>query len=275
MYKRILIALDLEGVNLVAGKPYEALDKGCEEWEKARHQAALEVNAAADALFKAGVEKVALWDNHGGGGNIIPEEIDGRVEIINRIPGLPRMYFAPDFDAVCYFGYHAMEGTLGGVLAHTMSSKTVQYYKLNGRHVGEIDMDAYIAASHGLPSIFFAGGDIACAQAKRAVPDIVTLQTKKEISRNEAIFRDNGELLAEIRDKIVEAVNKNASYKTLDFPCTVEKSFKRMEDAAAHIIRLEGFGIKGEYLEDEILGYDAHTVVATANNIVDFIWCCV
>ena len=29
MYKRILIALDLEGVNLVAGKPYEALDKGC------------------------------------------------------------------------------------------------------------------------------------------------------------------------------------------------------------------------------------------------------
>jgi hypothetical protein len=48
-----------------------------------------------------------------------------------------------------------------------------------------------------------------------------------------------------------------------------------MEDAAAHITRLEGFGIKGEYLEDEILGYDAHTVVATANNIVDFIWCCV
>ena len=51
MYKRILIALDLEGVNLVAGKPYEALDKGCEEWEKARHQAALEVNAAACSLI--------------------------------------------------------------------------------------------------------------------------------------------------------------------------------------------------------------------------------
>ena len=275
MYKRILIALDLEGVNLVAGKPYEALDKGCEEWEKARHQAALEVNAAADALFAAGVEKVALWDNHGGGGNIVPEEIDPRVEIINRIPGLPRMYFAPDFDAVCYFGYHAMEGTLGGVLAHTMSSKAVQYYKLNGRHIGEIDMDAYIAASHGLPSIFFAGGDIACLQARRAVPSIVTLETKKEISRNEAIFRENEELLSEIREKITYAVSIEHPFKALDLPATVEKSFKRMEDAAAHITRLQGYGIKGEYPRDEILGYDAHTVVATVDNITDFIWCCI
>ena len=245
MYKRILIALDLEGVNLVAGKPYEALEKGCEEWEKARHQAALEVNAAADALFAAGVEKIGLWDNHGGGGNIVPEEIDGRVDLIYRIPGRPRMYFADEYDAVCFFGYHTMEGTLGGVLAHTMSSKSVQYYKLNGRHVGEIDMDAYIAASFGIPCRFFAGGDLTCTQAKRAVPDIVTVETKKEISRNEAIFRDNVELLAEIREKIVEAVTTEGSYKKLDFPCTVEKSFKRVEDAAAHIIRLEGFGIKG------------------------------
>ena len=275
MKKRILIALDLEGVNLVVGKPYEALDKGCEEWEKARHQAALEVNAAADALFAAGAERVALWDNHGGGGNIVPEEIDSRVEIIYRDRTRPRMYFAPDFDAVCYFGYHAMEGTLCGVLAHTMSSKTVQYYKLNGKYIGEIDIDTYIAASHGVPSVFFAGGDIACAQAKRAAADIVTVVTKKEISRNEAHFRDNLELLSEIREKIVEAVSRDMSYKKLEFPCTVEKSFKRTEDAAAHILHLESFGIKGEHPCDEILGKDAHTVVATAENIVEFIRCCV
>ena len=275
MKKKILIALDLEGVNLVAGKPYEALEKGCEEWEKARHQAALEVNAAADALFAAGAEKVALWDNHGGGGNIVVEEIDSRVEIIYRDRTLPRMYFAPDFDAVCYFGYHAMEGTYGGVLAHTMSSKAVQHYKLNGKHIGEIDIDAFIAASHSVPSVFFAGGDIACAQAKRAVPDIVTVETKKEISRNKAVFRDNGELLSEIREKIVKAVSKDVSYKTLAFPCTVEKSFKRTEDAAAHIIHIESFGIKGEHPDDEILGKDAHTVVAVVRNIVEFIRFCV
>ena len=277
MYRRILFALDMEGVNNVVGTPYTGLTTDNEQYHVAIRQAALEVNAAADALFEAGVERIDLWDNHGGGNNVIPESIDQRVNIISVDLSRPRMYFAENdnYDCIFYFGYHAMEGTLGGVLAHTMSSKAVQYYKLNGKHIGEIDMDTYIAASHSVPSVFFAGGDIACAQAKKAVPDIVTVITKKEISRNEAVFRDNSELFSEIREKIVEAVSKDISYKTLDFPCTVEKSFKRVEDAEAHILRLEKIGIKGEYLCDEVLGKDAHTVVATAENIVEFIGCCV
>ena len=70
MAKRVLIALDLEGVNNVVGEPYSGLYVGCDEWERARRQAAKEVNAAAEALFMAGAERVALWDNHAGGGNV-------------------------------------------------------------------------------------------------------------------------------------------------------------------------------------------------------------
>lgn len=273
MYKKILLALDLEGVNNVKGVPYEALSKGTDEWKIAKKQGALEINAAADALFAAGAEKVSLWDNHGGGHNIDKNDLDPRVILLDPDLSLPRMYFADDYDCVCYFGYHAMEGTLGGVLAHTMSSKTVQFYKLNGKYIGEIDMDAYIAASHSMPSIFFAGGDIACAQAARAVPGIVTVTTKREISRNEAEFRDNGELLSEIGEKIVEAVNIKHGYKTLDFPARFEKSFKRVEDAAKHLARLQKRGIDADYLDDEILGKDAHTVVSTVHNIEEFIAC--
>ena len=36
MYKRILLALDLEGVNNVKGVPYEALSKGTDEWKIAK-----------------------------------------------------------------------------------------------------------------------------------------------------------------------------------------------------------------------------------------------
>ena len=68
MTKRILIALDLEGVNNVAGEPYSGLYKGSEGWETARRQAALEVNAAACALFASGV--IALI-----GKNMIPAVI--------------------------------------------------------------------------------------------------------------------------------------------------------------------------------------------------------
>ena len=273
MYKRILLALDLEGVNNVKGVPYEALSKGTDEWKTAKKQGALEINAAARALFDNGAERVDLWDNHGGGHNIDKADLDPRVNLLDPDLTLPRMYFADDYDCVCYFGYHAMEGTLGGVLAHTMSSKTVQFYKLDGKHIGEIDMDAYIAASHGKPSVFFAGGDIACSQAKRAVDGIFTVTTKREISRNEAEFRESEVLFEEIGEKIVKAVSSEHSYKTLTFPARFEKSFKRVEDAAKYLDRLQKKSIKADYLSDEILGKDAHTVVSEVNNIEEFIIC--
>ena len=273
MLKKVLIALDLEGVNNVVGEPYSGLTVGSCEWEIARRQAALEVNAAADALFSSGVSRVALWDNHGGGGNIDPLDLDTRVELLSPDKSLPRMYFGSEFDCVCFFGYHAMEGTLGGVLAHTMNSRMVQHYKLNGRYIGEIDMDAYIAASHGVPSLFYAGGDIACSQAKMAVPGIVTVVTKREISRNAAEYRDNGELLDEIRQRIVEAVEKEAVIDELTYPATFEKSFKRVEDAAAYLELLLSLGIEAAHPCEEILGKDAHTVVSKINSIDDFIAC--
>ena len=273
MKKRILIACDLEGVNNVVGEPYSGLTKGCEQWMVAKRQAALEINAAAEALFDLGADCVDLWDNHGGGNNIDVIDLDPRVKLLPCNLERRRMYLAGEYDCVCYFGYHAMEGTLGGVLAHTMSSKTIQYYKLNGKHIGEVDMSAYIAASCGVPSILFAGGDIACAQASRAIPGIVTVVTKHEISRNEAIFRDNDELFADIKAKVSEAVEKDIPAYLLTYPAVMEKSYKRMEDAAKYLERLLASGIEADYLSDEILGKDAHTVQSTVYRIEDFIRC--
>ncbi len=274
MYKRVLLAMDLEGVNNVVGEPYMGLLRDTEQWTVAREQGVLEINSAADALFAAGVEKVGLWDNHGGGCNIDPLALDRRVELIETDRKMPRMSFADgEYDCICYFGYHAMEGTLGGVLAHTMSSKTVQFYKMDSQYVGEVDMDAYIAAEKGIPSRFFCGGSIACAQARRAVADIVTVETKREISRNEAEFRDNVELFAEIRSKIVEAVSVEVPVRKAKFPMEVEKSFKRVEDAAKYLIKLQTLGISAAHPDDAILGKDAHTVAAIANNIDEMIKC--
>ena len=271
MKKKILIACDLEGVNNVIGEAYSGLGKGTSEWEIARRQAPLEINALAEGLFELGAEQVDLWDNHGGGSNIDPSDLDPRITLLAPDNKLNRMYFGGEYDCICYFGYHAMEGTLGGVLAHTMNSKKNQYYKLNGKYIGEIDMDQYIGASHGVPSCLFVGGDIACSQAKRTVPDIITVVTKKELSRNAAVFRDNAELLAEIKNKAAEVLSKNVPTYPLTFPATMEKSYKRMEDAASYIQKMLSLGIDAKYLDDEILGKDAHTVVSTVKNIEEFI----
>lgn len=274
MYKRVLLALDLEGVNGVIGEPYTGLHRDTPQWHIAIKQAALEVNAAAEALFEAGVEKVDLWDNHGDGKNMSAADLDPRITLCSPDLSLPRMYFADHaYDCICYFGYHAMEGTLGGVLAHTMNSGAIQYYKLNGSYIGEVDMDAYIAADKGIPSCFFAGGNIACEQAKRAVGQMITVETKKELSRNDAIFRDNDALLSDIKSNIVKAVKKMTAPCPLKFPSVMEKSFKRVEDAAKYLSKLQSLCINAEYPDDEILGKDAHTVVSKIYNIDDFIKC--
>ncbi len=272
MYKRVLFALDLEGVNYVVGVPYSGLSRDSEQWHIARNQAVLEINAAAEALFDAGVEKVALWDNHAGEKNVDPDALDQRIDLLDVDPEKPRMEFAGnDYDCICFFGYHAMEGTLGGVLAHTMSSVSIQYYKLNSKHIGEVDIDAYVAAEHGMPSRFFAGGDIACRQAKRAVNNIVTVETKKEISRNEAIPRDNEELLQEIKTQIVKAIQTEDTPCKLKFPVVMEKSYKRIESAAKYLEYMRSCGIEADYPDDEVLGKDAHTVVSTLRSMDDFL----
>ncbi len=274
MYKRVLLALDLEGVNNVVGEAYMGLERGTEQWKVAKDQAVLEINAAAEALFDAGAVKVGLWDNHAGGNNVDIEKLDHRIIWVANDHTLPRMSFIDgEYDCICYFGYHAMEGTLSGVLAHTMSSKHVQYYKLNGKYIGEIDMDAYIAASHGVPSRLFVGGNIACAQAAKSVGNIVTVITKQELGRNRAAFRDNEELLLEIKVKIVEAVMTEVTPRKLQFPAKMEKSFKRIEDAEKHLEHLKKCGIDAEFLRDDILGWDAHAVVSNVNDIVEFITC--
>ena len=59
----------------------------------------------------------------------------------------------------------------------------------------------------------------------------------------------------------------------LTYPSRFEKSFKRVEDAAKYYKKLQSIGIVSEYLDDEILGKDAHTVVSTVNDIFEFIKC--
>ncbi len=274
MKKRVLFALDLEGVNKVVGEPYMGLIPGSVHLEIACLQAAKEVNAAARALFDAGVQTVALWDNHNGGGNLSPNDLDERITLLNPDLSKPRMYFAEgNFDCICFFGYHAMEGTLGGVLAHTMNSTTVQYYKLNGRYIGEVDMDAYLAASHGISSVFFCGGNIACRQAKNVLHHLVTVTTKTELGRNKAEFRDNEELLAKIGKAVTKAVQTDAPVNPLTFPCTMDKSFKRVEDAEKYLNKVRGYGVEADYAPDEVMGYDGHTVRCKPVDIVQFARC--
>ncbi len=198
-----LIAVDLEGIHGVLGEENKTLTAAA-DYAKACEGAALEINAVADALFTCGATKVAVWDNHGGGNNIDFELVDERCIKIVPDKEAYRYDFVKEhnFSAIIFLGYHAMEGTPRGILAHTFSSVGIQYVKLNGKPIGELFVDTYIAAYHGIVPIFMAGDDVCIAEMKTICPDIAATLTKVGERRNRGTLIDRESVLSSIRGTV-------------------------------------------------------------------------
>ena len=261
-----LIAVDLEGIHGVVGEPYSGLVKTIPEYKVAVTNAVKEINTVVKALYDGGAKKVSVWDNHGGSGNIDFAEIDPRVEEIDYRKDRRRYDFVKEhhYKAVLFLGYHAKEGTLGAVLAHTFSSVGIQYVKVNGRAVGELDTDTWINAKHGIPTIFAASDDKGIAQVHEISEDIATVITKYGTSRNTAELREETEVLQEMYDKVLAAMKNEGALPILEMPAQVEVRYTRMEHAAEIYDKVLAEGeIPVEY------GEDAHILNFTVNQVED------
>lgn len=265
--KEYLIAVDMEGIHGVVGVPYEGLHGGLDEYCKAVENATKEVNAVVKGLFDGGAELVAVWDNHGGGGNLDFSKIDPRVVKIERMPmaKYERMPFAKNysFDGVLYLGYHSKEGTINGVLAHTFNSKAIQYFKVNGKTIGELDVDSWAAAEYGFSPLFCASDDICLAQVKEIEPKIRTVVTKYGKGRNTADLREPDEVLAEIYEQARACVGMKTEPKRLTFPAEFEARYTRTEDAEKMIEKARTYG------QELVYGEDAHVVKTTLRSFAD------
>ena len=125
-----------------------------------------DMNACIEGCFAAGATEVVIRDHHGGGRNVDPQAIDKRAKLIQgETPG-SRFKDIEGSAAIILLGYHAMALTPGGTLAHSYSSASIQGMWLNGREVGEIGVDAAIAAEHNVPVVMVSGDDKCCAEAQ-------------------------------------------------------------------------------------------------------------
>ena len=232
--KEYLIAVDLEGIGGVVGDPYKTLTESA-DYELAKTNAVKEINTVVKALFDNGATKVVVWDNHGGGGNLDFSKIDGRVEQVDWRKYPYRLDFSVDYNflGIIYLGYHSREGSFNGVLSHTYSSKGVQYVKINGKPVGELEIDSYMAAKHNIPPIFLASDDVCVEQFKETSPDTVCVTTKTGTGRNSAILRDEEEVLKEIYDGVVKAINSDIKPIRLPEPFNLEIRYTRGEATPA------------------------------------------
>lgn len=258
-----LVAVDLEGIGGVLGAPYQTLSAS-PDYELAKENAIKEINAAVAALFDNGATRVAVWDNHGSGTNLDFLKMDKRIEKVEWRKYPYRMDFAVDykFRGIIYIGYHAREGTFGGVLAHTYSSTSVQYAKIDSKPVGELEIDSYIAATHGIAPIFCASDEACVKQFSETSPYTVFVITKYGTGRNSATLRDEDEILRDIYDGVSEAVKKDIkpiSYKT---PFTLEVRYTRAEHASEMLERGEGDSGVGSVRYAD----DTHTLLFEINS---------
>lgn len=168
-----------------------------------------EVNAAVDGVLDVdSTADVVVLDGHGNGG-IDTSRLDQRAHLIARGRGLRSPYgLDRGCDALVYIGQHAMAGTPAAPLCHTMSSRTVEYYRMNGRDIGEFGLHAYTAGSLGVPTVFLSGDDKACLEASAQVPEIVTVPTKLGLDTELALHRPVATVLAEIRAGVADAVRR-------------------------------------------------------------------
>lgn len=226
------ISVDLEGVACTIGTYGQGLAAGTPGYAFACAQATRETVAACDALFAGGAEEVTVWDCHGTGYNLDYRAFDQRVKFVlgagsrKRFPGLTQ-----DFSGVLFIGYHAYDAK-DATLCHVYSSATYSGMRVEGKNVGELQIDAAIAGKLGVPVLFVSSDDICVAQAKATFPGARFVETKQALAWNSCISKHPDAVCGEISAAVRDAMhNAPGTVFTFPSPFRYEVTFKRIEYA--------------------------------------------
>lgn len=183
-----------------------------------------DINACVEGCFAAGATEVIVRDGHSAGKNVDPARIDPGARLIQGPTPGARFKDIDGSAAIILLGYHAMALTPSGVLAHTYSSAKIQRMRLNGREVGEIGVDAAIAAEHGVPVALVVGDDKTVAEAKAWAPGALGVETKRGTGWQSAEVLPVEESRRRIREQTEAALRRHAEIKPVQvsYPVTIE-----------------------------------------------------
>lgn len=194
---KIYVLTDLEGPAGVA--VFEQTREEGAPKREAMELLTAEVNACIEGILDADADaEILVIDGHGSGG-LIHRDLQPKAKLFYGKSLTPPAAMDASFDALFFVGQHAMSGTPDAPLAHTYSSKTIEYYKLNGRPVGETACRTAMSGVFGVPLAFLSGDDKACREAEALTSGVTTVQTKQGLGIETAIHLSPRESCARIR----------------------------------------------------------------------------
>ena len=251
---KIFISVDIEGVAGVV-HPDDGKLSG-EEYQRARRWMTAEANAAILGAVDAGAEEIVVADSHYNMRNLLIEDLveEARLQIVRGSPRPLGMVNGVDEDctAALFIGYHAMEGTAAGVLAHTYSGLAIQEMRLNGKAVGELAFNAAICGHFGVPVALVSGDDRLAAEVAEQLPLAVRVITKWGAGAYAARSLHPRESCRQIRAAVEDALEqltqltrspqqRSRLFFPLERPIRYEVLYKRsvFADHVAHIPQLE------------------------------------
>jgi D-amino peptidase len=176
---RVLVSVDMEGVAGVVAP--DDISPGNPEYERNRGYMTDEASAAVRGILAHDPDaSVVVCDAHARFRNLLPHRLDRRSTLLRGSPRRHGMLTGVDreVDAVCFVGYHGKAGTTRSVLAHTISGGTIARVRCNGRELGELGLNAALAAHYDAVPILAAGDDTLVREAEVDVPGITTVAVK-------------------------------------------------------------------------------------------------
>lgn len=209
---RVYLSADMEGASGVAA----AADvvRGESGYDRGVDLLTGDVNAAVAGAIDAGADEVVVNDAHADMRNLDPGSLHEGARLL-RGSSKPRGMLEglePGHDVACFVGYHAKAGTPRAVLNHTYYAASLVALRIDGREVGEIGVNARIAAGVGVPVGLVTGDDAAIAEVEEDVGDVETVSVKTGIDRFSADCRPPSETREEIRAAAARAVERGRSW---------------------------------------------------------------
>lgn len=252
---KIFISADMEGISGINSPEYVLKDGSL--YQTGRRLLTQEINAAVRGAFDGGATQVIVADVHGARINILVEELDPRALNLTGWPRQPRFPFLDDtVDGMFLLGYHAMAGTQGACLEHTMTSAAWHCFRVNGEPYGELGIDAELAAEAGVPVVMVSGDDHFCREARQWLGNVETAVVKQGIARQAALCLSperGREAVYAAAKRAVERLKAGEKFALpqIPSPARVTITYKMMPDADQANVpgtrRLDGYTVETTY----------------------------
>lgn len=209
--KKIYVSVDMEGIGGIVS-PNQVGVENNDLYREGRQLMAEEANAVIKGINEGGGIAV-IGDSHGDMLNIPIGMLKGDFLLACGSDKTLSMMDSIDdtFDGVIFIGYHGRFGTPFAIMDHTYSPSILYSFKINGKEVGEAEINAEVAGYFNVPVLMLSGDDTTVARAKQFFPTIETVETKKALGRFSALCRPVETVRSELREasrRVVEDIEK-------------------------------------------------------------------